>query len=104
MAAIPDATITVSVTDPTGVANTSSVQTDVNGAFSVEFTAGLVGDYTIDVDFPGDANFAPSSGSLIVSVQGIVPVGTTITLTGPTEPVTVGTVVTVTGTLDSATI
>jgi uncharacterized protein YfaS (alpha-2-macroglobulin family) len=101
MTAVSNAVISVSITDPNQVTDTTQVQTDANGAFAVDFTAAVAGDYLIGVAFAGDATYAASSNSITVTVEAAAPIATAITLSGPTSPVAVGTVVSITGTLGS---
>ena len=102
MTAISNATLSVAITDPNGVVATSSAATDANGAFTVNMSADIIGNYVIDVSFAGDINFAPATAEVTVTVQGVTPpAATAITLTGPTAPVAQGTAVVITGVLNT---
>lgn len=99
MAAIPNATVVVTVTPPSGTAWTASKVTDANGAFSVPITLSVVGTYAIKADYAGEPNkYKPSSATTsIVALAVAAP--TTLTLTPSSPQANVGDTVTVQATL-----
>jgi hypothetical protein len=101
MAGIASVELDVAITSPNGDVSASKVTTIDDGSFSMGFTALFTGDYTVKVDYIGDALKLPSTATIVVSVaEGPVePVATTLTLAGPVDPVKVGDAVTITGTL-----
>ena len=101
MAAIPNAQLTIEVTDPTSVTTRTTTITDANGAFTITFTADIVGGYAIEAEYDGDANNASTESTLIINVVAPVQAPTSITLVAPTSPVAQGTAVVITGVLST---
>lgn len=102
MGAIGNASIAVSVTDPTAVVTNSIVTTDATGKASLTMTLTKVGTYTISWAYAGVPNqYKPVSTSVSVPVLAAA-VPTTLTLTLSETSGTAGDPLTISGVLQTA--
>lgn len=99
MAAIPNATVVVTVTPPSGTAWTANKVTDVNGQFTMSVPLTVVGNYVVKADYAGEANkYKPSSAQTTITAIA-APVATTLTLVASAPSGTVGDTLTINATL-----
>jgi hypothetical protein len=102
MAPIPNASVVVTVTDPTAVVVTSTKVTDAQGMFSVSIPLLKLGSYVVKADYAGGIvgtiDYKPSSGQTTVTALP-APVPTTLTLTPSATSGVVGTTITINATL-----
>lgn len=102
MTPIANANITVTVTDPTGVATPQTKTTDATGKFSVSVILAKSGNYVIKADSAGIAHqYDPVNASVtIIAYAASVPV--TMTLTPSATSGTVGDTITIAGSMQTA--
>lgn len=100
LVAIPNATVAITVTPPSGSPTSVNKVTDANGQFSVNVPLTIQGAWTVKADYAGEPNkYKPSSASVSITALP-APVPTTLVLTGATEG-TVGDTIVISGCLQT---
>jgi len=98
---IANASVSVTVTDPTGMLTTVVKTTDAQGKFTVSLPLTKVGNWIVRADYAGVQNQyqASTASTTITALAAAVP--TTMTLVASSQTGTVGDTITLTATLQA---